>query len=156
MVAAALFLSSVTPLSARLLTGGFASQPRGWFAFIGKEPSIPDKSSNECARRSSAQYVYTTGANSPIVNRLHPYMTAGPHRWRTVPARKSSRGRPHVKNPVTPVTIIVRSACLESGVLVKRGAFCDVVRRVSVCEKASAIPAGSAGRSHDNAWLRRR
>lgn len=44
------FLSSGTPLSARLLTGGFASQPRDWFAFIGKEPSMPFR---KCEIRAS-------------------------------------------------------------------------------------------------------
>ena len=34
-----LFLPSVARLSACVLTRGFASQPYGWFAFIGKEPS---------------------------------------------------------------------------------------------------------------------
>ncbi len=92
------FLSSVAPLSARLLTGGFASQPRDWFAFLGKEPSMPQKECNAYARRSSERDFCTIGYNSTIFDTLHRYIAA-----------EYAGGGLVVKNPVTQVTIDVCS-----------------------------------------------
>ena len=114
------FLSSGTPLSARLLIGGFASQPRDWFAFIGKEPSMPDKISNRCASRSSAQYFCTIGYNSTIFNRLLPYATVEHTGWKAGPVWEDKTLQPDVNNSVTQVTIVVCATFLEGGVPANR------------------------------------